>query len=327
MNRKNELPLTKPFYSANHGQGTVTSILHSNPSLINWYYNNVMVLSISNDSSDDSFHPLLDICQSGIEDNPFIERQRILLTFLDGSVNRVIRNMIDKGYYIYFGAIDDYYMQGKDGYHKYHFMHDGMICGYDQKNKTYSVYAYDKEMQYRVFQMPQVCFERARKSTEKMGACGFLTAMKPMQEKVEFDPYLVKTRLQEYMDPHLIDNNLKVNSTAFGIITQKYLIKYIDDILYNEYNISFLDLKSFKIIMEHKVFMYERIKKIEEYFHMDNTVSNGYKTVMTDAKMLWNLCLYCFAKVNTNKLPVMKSILERIDNSEEQLLTHLISLY
>ena len=286
-----------------------------------------MVLSISNDSSDDSFHPLLDICQSGIEDNPYIERQKILLTFLDGSINRIIRNMIDREYYIYFGAIDDYYMQGKDGYHKRHFMHDGMICGYDQRKKTYSVYAYDFEMQYRVFQMPQICFERARKSTEKMGVCGFITAMKPMQIKIEFDPYLVKTRLQEYLDPLLIDNNLEANSTAYGIITHKYLIKYVESILNNDNNIILSDLKSFKIIMEHKIFMLERIKKIEEYFQIDNTVSNEYKNVVTDAKKLWNMCLYCFVKKDTSKLPIIKSILEGIDNSENKLLSHLISLY
>ena len=39
MNSKTELPLIKPVYSATHGQGTVTSILHSNPSIINWYLN------------------------------------------------------------------------------------------------------------------------------------------------------------------------------------------------------------------------------------------------------------------------------------------------
>lgn len=327
MNNKRKLPLSKPFYSANHGQGTVTSILHSNPSLKNWYLNNVMVLSISNDGSDDFFHPLLDICQSGIEDNPYIERQKILLTFLDGSVNRIIRNMIDKGYYVYFGAIDDYYMQGKDGYHKYHFMHDGMICGYSQDNKTYSIYAYDSEMQYRVFQMPQICFERARKSTEKMKACGFITAMKPKPIKVEFDPYLAQKRLQEYLDPPLINNNLEVNLTAYGIITHKYLIKYIESILNDDNNIMLADLKSFKIIMEHKIFMFERIKKIEEYFQIENTLSSEYKNLVTDAKKLWNMCLYCFVKTDRSKLLIIKALLERIDNSEYKILSHLISLY
>ena len=42
-------------------------------------------------------------------------------------------------------------MKGKNGYHIRHFMHDGMICGYDQNEMTYSVYAYDFHMRLRVF--------------------------------------------------------------------------------------------------------------------------------------------------------------------------------
>ena len=69
-----------------------------------------MVLSVSNKNSDGLFVPRVDICQSNIGDNPYIEQQHILLTFLNGTVSRVIRNMIDRGYYVYFGAIDDFYM-------------------------------------------------------------------------------------------------------------------------------------------------------------------------------------------------------------------------
>ena len=151
MNKKVELLLTPPIDSTNHGQACVTSIFHNNKSMRNWYLNNAMVLSVSNNNPNELFVPNVDICQSGLENNQFIEQQKILLTFLDGCINRIIRNMIDKGYYIYFGAIDDYYMKGKNGYHIRHFMHDGMICGYDQNEMTYSVYAYDFHMRLRVF--------------------------------------------------------------------------------------------------------------------------------------------------------------------------------
>lgn len=104
-----DLPLCAPIYSVSHGQGSVTSILHDNISLRNWYLNNSMVLSVRDGNPGGLFRPNIDICQSGPEDNPYIERQEILLTFLDGAVCRVIKNMINKGYYVYFGAIDDSY--------------------------------------------------------------------------------------------------------------------------------------------------------------------------------------------------------------------------
>ena len=191
MKRKLELPLAPPVYTVNHGQAFSSAIFYGNDSIRNWYLNNSMVLSVSDHNVNGYFTPNVDICQSGIGDNPYIEHRQLLFTFLDGCINRIIRNMIDKEYYVYFGAVDDYFMKGKDGYHTRHFMHDGMICGYNQDNMTYSVYAYDFHMRLRVFQMPQSCLERARKSTEKMGMCGFITAMKPISVSVEFDPYII----------------------------------------------------------------------------------------------------------------------------------------
>ncbi len=72
--------------------------------------NNSMVLSISDENLSGFFRPHIDICQSGPADNPYIELQEILLTFLNGTLSRIIKNMINKGYYVYFCAIDDYYM-------------------------------------------------------------------------------------------------------------------------------------------------------------------------------------------------------------------------
>lgn len=322
-----DLPLCAPIYSVSHGQGSVTSILHDNISLRNWYLNNSMVLSVRDGNPGGLFRPNIDICQSGPEDNPYIERQEILLTFLDGAVCRVIKNMINKGYYVYFGAIDDYYMKGRSGYHKRHYLHDGLICGYDTVNKSYSIYAYDTDMKYRVFDMPQSCFERARKSSERMGFCGSLMAMKPMKMKIELDPYLIKNRIIEYLDPPLVKNNLEENETAYGIIAHKYLIKYID-VLYNcDSDAVNLNLQAFKMIIEHKLFMLERIKKVEEYFDINDSISTAYSEASDKAIQLWNLCLYSVIKSDKSKIPVMKSILERIDMLESNLLSRLISLY
>lgn len=322
-----DLPLCTPIYSVSHGQGSVTSILHNNISLRNWYLNNSMVLSVSDANPDGLFVPHVDVCQSGPEDNPYIERQFILLTFIDGAVSRVIKNMINKGYYVYFGAIDDYYMKGRHGYHERHYLHDGLICGYDQIKKTYSLYAYDTDMKYRVFDMPQSCFERARRSTEKMGCCGFLTAMKPMQTQVELDPYLIKTKIKEYLNPPVIKNNLEENKTAYGIITHKYIIKFIDALYNDDFDTVDFDLRPLKMIVEHKRVMLERIKKVEESFRMDNSISSAYSEAASKANQFWSLCLYCVIKNDKRKMPLMMSMIERIDMLESDLLPRLISLY
>lgn len=327
MKKKIELPLASPVYTVNHGQAFSSAIFYGNDSIRNWYLNNSMVLSVSDQNVNGYFTPNVDICQSGIGDNPYIEHRQLLFTFLDGCINRIIRNMIDKEYYVYFGAVDDYFMKGKDGYHTRHFMHDGMICGYNQDNMTYSVYAYDFHMRLRVFQMPQSCLERARKSTEKMGMCGFVTAMKPISVTVEFDPYIVKTKIIDHLDPKLTDNNLECNHTAFGIVTHRYMLKYIDLIYDTDPNLVFFDIKPFKMIYEHKQIMLERIQKVEQYFGVDDVISCKYSIIADKAKLLWSLALYYKNTLHKNKLKTMAELIEYIDYSEQELLTNLISLY
>lgn len=324
--KKMILPLVSPIYTTTHGQCFVTSILHSNPSLRNWYLNNVMVLSVSNKNSDGLFVPRVDICQSNIGDNPYIEQQHILLTFLNGTVSRVIRNMIDRGYYVYFGAIDDFYMRGKDGFHKIHFLHDGLIIGYDQNEKTYSVYAYNYEMKLKVFNMPQICFERARKSTEKMGFCGFINAIKPMPINVELNPQLIKTRLYEYLDPPVINNSIENSTVAYGIITHQYIKKFLDLLYNNDSNMICFDLKPFKMIFEHKQFMLERIIKIEEYFKINDKISSKYSLIANKAKLFWDLCLYYNITYDKNKLKKMSNLIDDIDSMEKKLLNQLLSI-
>ena len=327
MKKKIELPLAQPVYSTNHGQAFSSAIFYGKDSIRNWYLNNSMVLSVNDQNVNGYFTPSVDICQSGIGDNPYIEHRQLLFTFLDGCVSRVIRNMLDKGYYVYFGAVDDYYMKGKDGYHTRHFMHDGMICGYDQNEMTYSVYAYDFHMRLGVFQTPQRCFEKARKSTEKMGMCGFITAMKSMSVNVEFDPYLIKTKISEHLDPKLVDNTIEDSHTAFGIITHKYMLKYIDLVYDTDPDLIFFDIKPFKMILEHKQIMLERIQKVEEFFGFDDSVSSAYSLVADKAKLLWSLALYYKNTRQKNKLRKMAELIEYIDSSEQELLTRLISLY
>lgn len=324
--KKMQLPLVSPIYTVNHGQCFATSILHSNPSLRNWYLNNAMVLSVCRNNSEELFVPRVDICQSNIEDNPYIEHQQLLLTFLNGTVNHVIRNMIDSGYYVYFGAIDDYYMRGKDGFHKYHFLHDGLIIGYDQNEKTYSIYAYDYEMKLNVFNMPQICFERARKSTERMGFCGFINAIKPMSVNVELDPQLIKKRLYEYLDPPVINNSIEKANIAYGIITHQYIKKYLDLLYNNDSNLIYFDLKPFKMIFEHKQFMLERIIKIEEHFKINDVISSKYLQVANKAKLCWNLCLYYNITYDNNKLKKIPSLIDEIDLMEKKLLKQLLTL-
>lgn len=77
MKRKLELPLAPPVYTVNHGQAFSSAIFYGNDSIRNWYLNNSMVLSVSDHNVNGYFTPNVDICQSGIGDNPVHRTQTI----------------------------------------------------------------------------------------------------------------------------------------------------------------------------------------------------------------------------------------------------------
>ena len=117
MKKTVELPLLEPLYSTYHGQGSATAILTESPSLINWYYNEILILSCNRKFLNGYTSPQINIKNSEWSANPYFYTQKYYNRFLKGYVHYVIRNLIDDGYYVYFRGVDDYYVEGKSWYH------------------------------------------------------------------------------------------------------------------------------------------------------------------------------------------------------------------
>ena len=298
--KSNSLPIAKPFYSVSHSQGTIGAILYNNPSMRNWYLNNSLVLHARADWLGSNRPKLrMDVCQSNIEDNPYIDRQQLLMTFLDGCISRVIRNMIDRGWYVYFGGVDDYYMKGRAGYHTRHYLHDGLICGYDREKSTYSIFVYDEYMRYSLFELPQRCFDRARKSSEQMEYCGMLVAVRPQHIQIKFDPVLMLEKLRDHLSPSSAWNYDESGVTVYGIEAHECAIHYLESVasLEGERNV---DIRPFKMLLEHKRFMFERLETLERYYGLEADYSTRYKKVTAAAEKMWNRCLHYVMTLNAS---------------------------
>ena len=145
---KIELPLVEPLYSTYH-HAPGSAILLNNPSIRNWYMNEVMILTCTRKFLNKYTSPEIRITNAGWSENPYLDKKFYAMQFLEGHIHFVIRKLLDAGYYVCFAGVDDYYVEGKSWYHERHFNHDGCICGYDQDNKTYCIYAYDKNWIYQ----------------------------------------------------------------------------------------------------------------------------------------------------------------------------------
>ncbi len=307
--KSNSLPIAKPFYSVSHSQGTTGAIIYNNPSMRNWYLNNSLVLQARADGLESKQPKLrMDICQSNIEDNPYIDRQQLLMTFLDGCISRVVCNMIDRGWYVYFGGVDDYYMKGRYGYHVRHYLHDGLICGYNREKKTYSVFAYDEHMRYSLFEMPQLCFDEARKSSERMEYCGMLVAVRPQPIQIDLNPILMLEKLRDHLSPPSAWNYDESGVTVYGIEAHECTIHYIEAIA-TPNCLQDIDIRPFKMLLEHKRFMLERLEALECYYGLEANYSTRYKIVEVTAEKMWNRCLrYTMTSTDSDLLDMIDKI-------------------
>lgn len=323
MNKHIELPLTEPVYSTYHFQGPGAAIAVNNPTSRNWFLNNIMNLQCSRKFLTGFTTPEISIASSGWYDVPQIEKHWINSRFVDGYINPIIRKMLDNGYYITFGNVDDYYIKGKSWYHERHFAHDGLICGYDQNNKTYCIYAYDSNWIYRKFWTSQKAFNAGRTAMLKHGVYSQFCGVKMTDEKIEFSAETAVEKIKEYLDSNLEKYPFDKEGMVYGIVVQAYIAEYVMRLYREEIPYERMDRRVFRMIWEHKKVMLERIEKIQDTLCLDAKASDKYKTIVAEADNMRMLYAAHHMKRRDSVLPIISKKLLNLMENEREILTEL----
>lgn len=320
MNKKVELPIIAPIYNTYNFQGIGGAIISKNPSIRNWYLNQIMILDCSKKFLNGYTSPEIGIISSSWKDNPYVEKKYISMEFLCGRTNSVIKEMIDKGYYVVFDGIDDYYINGKSFYKKRHFSHDGLICGYDTSLKTFSILAYDSNWIFNLFKTSQNSFSRGRKSMAKQNIYGNLCGIKVTDDIVELNPAEIYNKLTAYINPKSITYPPGIGDHVCGTDVHDYIIMYIDKLCNGQISYERIDWRIFRLIWEHKLVMFERIQSVEDKLNMDNKSSQDYMKIVADADSIRMMyALYC-TKRHDSVLPIITKKLIQIKESELQII-------
>ena len=324
MKKKVELPLLKPKFSTYHGQGALGGMLAKNPTIWNWLLNEAVILRCERDFLFGYSSPKVTVEKTDTAECPHIDKRLFQMEFTKGYINPIIRTLLDKGFYAYFAGIDDYYMEGKSWYGERHFGHDGLICGYDMEEKTYTVFAYDKNWIFRKIKIPMRCFEEGRKSMFKRGNYGVVFGFLPRQTKVDFSPECVYKKLVEYLDSSLEKYPPTEKGAVLGIAVQEYIVKYLDMHIDGSIPYEKLDRRVFRLIWEHKKVMWERIHVTEEILNLDHSTSDAYETILAEADTMRMLYASHHMKRRDSLLLVIKRKLLSINEAEKQLLSEFI---
>ena len=322
--KKVELPLVEPLYSTYHNQGSGAAILASNPSIRNWYLNQVMILTCTRKFLNGFTTPEINIAESTWSANPYLDKKRYAMQFLEGHVHFAIRKLLDAGYYVYFRGIDDYYVEGKSWYHERHFKHDGCICGYDQEDKTYCIYAYDQNWIYQKFRTTQKSFDAGRKAQFKKDQYGAIYGIKPKEDKVVFSPETALKKVAEYLDSNQEKYPESEEGTVYGIVVHDYIAKYVGMLYDGSIPYDKMDRRVFRLIWEHKKVMLERIKLIEDALSLDHSLSDAYSSVVREADNCRMLYAAHHMKQRNSVLPVIQKKLLSLKENEKEILENLL---
>lgn len=323
--KKIELPLAEPIYSTYHNQGPGSAALVNNPSIQNWYWNQVMILTCTRKFLNGYTTPEINIAESTWHANPYFEKKWYGMQFLEGHTHFVIRKLLDAGYYVCFIGIDDYYVEGKSWYHERHFKHDGCICGYDQENKTYCIYSYDQNWIYQKFWTSQKSFEQGRKAQFKQGQFGNICGIKPKADQLAFSHETALKKITEYLDSNIEKYPENEEGTVAGIVVHDYIAKYVGMLYDGSIPYEKMDRRVFRMIWEHKKAMLQRMERIEAALQLDSAISEAYKSVVREADNCRMLYAAHHMKQRNSILPMIQKKLLSLKDREQALLTDLLS--
>lgn len=323
MKKTVELPLIEPIYSTYHN-GLFSALIVSNPSIRNWYLNNALMLVCNRKFLTGYTTPEINVIGTSLSDNPYLEQKWVQMRFLNGYILPVIRNFIDQGYYVYFSGVDDYYVEGKSWYGKRHFNHDGGICGYNQENKTFCMYAYDSNWIYRKFWTSQKSFEAGRRSAFKREKYGKICGIKPKKDIVKFSPSIALTKIAEYLDSTYEKYPEDAEGNVYGIVVHDYISRYIDKLIDSSIPYERMDRRVMRMIWEHKKVMHERIECVEKALKMDQSISVRYKSLVTESDNIRMLYASHHLNRRDSMLPIIRKKLLSVKEKESELLGELL---
>lgn len=319
-----ELPIREPVYSTYHSQGNGGAVLAENPSILNWYLNQVMILNCTPKFLHGLTTPEVSVDESTDGENPYLEKKYFMMQSHGKEIHSIIQALLEEGYYVAFTGIDDYYVEGKSWYHKRHMAHDGLICGYSQKQKTYSLFAYDQSWIYRVFQTSQKGFEEGRQAAFQEGNYGMICGLKVKPDIIELQPGQICAQLRAYLDSSLERYPLDGNVIIYGTAVHDYVALYLDKLAEESVPYERMDWRVFRMLWEHKKVMLKRLLTVEDSLCLSREISTQYKALVKAADHMRMLYASHYFKRRDSVLPVIRSQLLDLKTLESKLLKEFI---
>ena len=318
-----QLPYQTPIYSALHYFACPGVAAKQNPTCDTWYYNCTVALNGHYDCYPHQEPSFMVYLEAGdITHIPFLERTSINTLFIKHCSIDLIRSMIQEGFYVYFGGIDDFYVEGKQGYQTTHRAHDGMVSGINDENKTLTLIAYDINQKFQPFTTSQHGFEKGLQEMLDHETIGELWAIKANQTRYTLDMQAIIDALQKYLNPpHCSLHKDLFSRTWHGIETYDGLISCFEMKKQREIE---LGHPAMMLFWEHKKCMLHRMIQIETTLHMDHPYSAAYQEIVSYLERLRYLYLKYTVSMQNGILESLQTKLKLLKIQEAEILSRFI---
>lgn len=310
-----QLAYEYPWFAFTQGTAAPCIALRNHPTAYNAILNQCTTLSCTRRFLDGFTTPQVGIPRLNIHSFSCIERYGVALRFTHDRFREIVKKMLDEGFYIYFGGVDDYFLPGKSWYGIRHMSHDGILCGYDDNDGTYSIAAYDSDWVFRLIRIPQDCFREGLESGISQGWNGNLFAYRMRNGEIQPDEKQMLRYLKAHMDADMDHFPLTERGNVEGIAVQGFLALYIEKLMDGSIPTDKTDWRVLRPVWEHKKCMLDRLILLETLHGWEPEFSSRYRPLVDAANR--NRMMY--AVYHKNRRPeLLENVRKGLLDGKEQ---------
>lgn len=278
------LPFEIPTFATVQSSGAIELAMIGHPTAYNQILNQTCNIRCTNKFLKGFTSPQVVILNSFVSHYKFMERYMVNFRFVHKYCLEIIKQMLDEGLYIYYTLVDDFYLPGKSWYGTRHLHHDGVICGYDDNDKTLSIAAHDINWVYSLIRIPQECFILGLQSSLEDQQYGQMTAYKIRDNTdVKINEKEMLKHLKEYMNSNFEKYPVDKEGMVLGTVVHDYLAIYIDKLKDGNIPYEKMDWRALRPVWEHKKCMLKRIQAVENKNGWSDELSQKYLPVVEKA--------------------------------------------
>lgn len=314
-----ELPVEIPVFATTQGSAAAGLAMINHPTAYNQTLNQATDLCCNRKFITGFTAFQLYVPNVWIHSYNFMERYTVSFRNIKKYCIDIIKEMLDEGFYVYYVQVDDFYLPGKSWYGTRHINHDGIICGYDDNDKSISIAAYDINWVFRVIRMPQESFMQGLEAAFEKNSYGNMTAYRICENTVvHINESEMLKYLKEYMDSNLEKYPVNGEGDVKGIAVHGYLAMYIDKLRDGSIPSDKMDWRAVRPVWEHKKCMLDRIKAVENKNGWNNELSERYAPVVEKAERI-RMMYAMYHKNRNDKLldKIYCGILELAESDKE----------